>query len=281
MENEGVGYEEESEGQEQSDINDHYEKENNIEDIFEPGYDDFLLKNEDEIMIDHDVPERLLVKYKDRPEESDMREYLKEESQWIYEKLREQLDERKQDSKVKESIYKVLELLRIEYCEIMYIYYYKKCIWASDLSLDLLWKIYQLDDEWTIIKNMKKQLVEVIFPQLESLEAEIEPSVHRLLEDTTDIKTLRYIKEYADHQLLKKGKVTKKESKRSTLTKTIMEVSQHNDIISFIEKDRVWLTPAQFYENIREMNQKYKPKTPTLNPKDEIENFVKNRPYLN
>ena len=47
-----------------------------------------LLKNEDEIIIDHDVPERLLIKYRDRQEETDLKDYLKEEAQWIYEKLR-------------------------------------------------------------------------------------------------------------------------------------------------------------------------------------------------
>ena len=41
----------------------------------------------------------------------------------------------------------------------MYIYYYKRSIWFNDLSLDILWRIYELDDEWAIIKNMKKHLV--------------------------------------------------------------------------------------------------------------------------
>jgi hypothetical protein len=50
--------------------------------------------------------------------------------------------------------------------------------------------------------------------------------------------------------------------------------------MNFMEKDRVWLTPAQLFENIKDKVQKYKPKSPVLNPKEEIESYVKNRPYL-
>lgn len=49
--------------------------------------------------------------------------------------------------------------------------------------------------------------------------------------------------------------------------KTIIEICQHNDIMTFMEKDRCWLTPAQLYENIRDKTQRYKPKSPVLNPK--------------
>lgn len=78
---------------------------------------------------------------------------------------------------------------------------------------------------------------------------------------------MRYIKEYADFQLMKKGQLKRKEGRKSTVTKTIIEISQHNDILNFMEKERVWLTPAQLYENIRDKNQRYKPKSPVLNPK--------------
>jgi hypothetical protein len=48
----------------------------------------------------------------------------------------------------------------------MYIYYYKRLIWENELTLDLLWRIYQLDDEWASIKDMKRHLSEVAFQQL-------------------------------------------------------------------------------------------------------------------
>lgn len=67
---------------------------------------------------------------------------------------------------MKETIYRVLEILSIDFCEIMYIYYYKRLIWENELTLDLLWRIYQLDDEWASIKDMKRHLSEVAFQQL-------------------------------------------------------------------------------------------------------------------
>ena len=152
-----------------------------MEDIFEPGYDEFLLKNEDDMIIDYDVPERLLIKFKDRLEDKEVKEELKEEAQWVYDKLKDKFDERRAD-KIKETIFRVLELLRVEYCEIMYIYYYRRLVWEPDLKLESLWKIYQLDDEWAIIRQMKKQLGEVRFPALESQNVEIHPNVTKLLE---------------------------------------------------------------------------------------------------
>ena len=79
---------------------------------------------------------------------------------------------------------------------------------------------------------------------------------------------------------MKKGKVSRKEGKRSETTRMIIEIGQHDDIINFVEKDKIWITPGQFLENIKAQSQIHKPKTPRLNPKDEIDLLNKNRPFL-
>lgn len=82
--------------------------------------------------------------------------------------MRDKFDDRRHD-RVKERILKVLELIRIEYCEVMYIYYYRRLVWSDELTLEHLWKIYQLDDEWATVKELKKGLNETTMRFLNNL----------------------------------------------------------------------------------------------------------------
>ena len=67
----------------------------------------------------------------------------------------------KRASNLKERIMKVLEFLRVNNFEIMFIYKYKKhdinyC--EPELMLSDLWEIYEFDAEWLIINQKRKEL---------------------------------------------------------------------------------------------------------------------------
>lgn len=49
---------------------------------------------------------------------------------------------------IKKKILKVIELIRNNHCEVMYIYFYKRTEYMPDLNLKHLWKIYELDKDW-------------------------------------------------------------------------------------------------------------------------------------
>lgn len=135
-----------------------YGQHNEVEDVFEPaGLEEIYIKKEDELIAKADIPERLQLKFKGRLEDKDIKEELPEEARWIFERMRDKFDEKRHD-RIKEKILKVLALIRIEYCEVMYIYYYRRLVWSDELTLEHLWRIYQLDDEWATVKELKKGL---------------------------------------------------------------------------------------------------------------------------
>lgn len=74
------------------------------------------------------------------------KEDRKSEAKWIFDKLKQQghfdtCEERECLKKIEN----VLNALNQEHLEIMYIYYYRKKIWADELNLSLLIKIEEID----------------------------------------------------------------------------------------------------------------------------------------
>jgi hypothetical protein len=131
-----------------------------LKDIYEPAELEQMYETEaDQGIIATDVPERLQMRYKAKfPDNVE----LIEEANWIFEKLKviKSLppDENK-TMELKSKIMKVLEHLRINNFEIMYIYNYKK----QDLhlgnnpllTLEDLWELYDLDQEWGVIYSKR------------------------------------------------------------------------------------------------------------------------------
>jgi hypothetical protein len=52
----------------------------------------------------------------------------------------------------------VLLAMHREHLEIMYIYYYRKKLWANTLNLGLLMRIEDIDEEWMTFKKEMKSL---------------------------------------------------------------------------------------------------------------------------
>lgn len=67
----------------------------------------------------------------------------------------------------------------------MFIYYYRRKIFADILSRDDLWKIYSLDQEWFAFKeqfnNLRDKLMNVIFSFQEM------PRLENMIQQTVDI----------------------------------------------------------------------------------------------
>lgn len=200
--------------------------------------------------------------------------------------MKDRFEERRYD-RVKEKILKVLELIRVELCEVMYIYYYRRLVYADELNLECLWKIYQLDEEWAVVKELKRDLSENTIQFLKSLDMEIHPSVNRLLEEANDIRTLKLLQEYVEFELFRKksdmkkrkmdteeeGAVVegatfrKKDKKRlPPRANLVAEVEKQHDLVRAIKKDKFFITPAELFENIELKVQKYRPYTPNVNP---------------
>lgn len=75
----------------------------------------------------------------------------------------------------------------------MYIYQYRKKIWADELNLTLLMKIQEIDEEWLSFKKdyneIKKDFEEVI-PSF----IEVPRSLEEAFNTCTDSKILKYFK---------------------------------------------------------------------------------------
>ena len=72
---------------------------------------------------------------------------LIDETKWIYQKL--QSSKKHSNEKTLETkILKVLEFIRINHMEVMYLYFYKKQEIFPEINLEDLWAIYDLDQEY-------------------------------------------------------------------------------------------------------------------------------------
>jgi hypothetical protein len=72
---------------------------------------------------------------------------LIDETKWIYQKLypsKKHSNEKTLETK----ILKVLEFIRIHHMEVMYLYFYKKQEIFPEITLEDLWTIYDLDQEY-------------------------------------------------------------------------------------------------------------------------------------
>lgn len=74
----------------------------------------------------------------------------------------------------------------------MYVYYYRRRLFADVFNRQDLWKIYKLDQEWFVFKEqfnkLRDNLVSVIFSFQEM------PRLEDMLQKTIDIEKLKYFR---------------------------------------------------------------------------------------
>lgn len=132
------------------------ERRDNLKGIFEPEeIQEKYQTEEDRLIIEKDEPERLQLRFKNRPMPDNPE--LIEETNWLVERIMMKNGiTSKETVNLKNKVHKVLEYLRLAGCEIMYIWTHKKHEVTSDkksefekheyeLKLSDLWYIYDLD----------------------------------------------------------------------------------------------------------------------------------------
>lgn len=130
---------------------------------------------EDKLVADTDVPERLqlLNRHREDPTQAE----LTEEAEWMLKQLSSHrgLSE-KEEERLDQRLLILLQLMRLNHFEVMYIWMYKQ----QDFSLDIrkhpgayqlkladLWFVYEMDQEWRTIWA-KKDIIEKLFSLLQN-----------------------------------------------------------------------------------------------------------------
>jgi hypothetical protein len=49
-----------------------------------------------------------------------------------------------------------------DHLEIMYIFFYRKKIYADYLNLEVLWKIQEFDEEWYSIREKQRKVIDYL-----------------------------------------------------------------------------------------------------------------------
>lgn len=254
---------------------------------------------EDRVIIEKDEPERLQMRFKNRPMPDNPE--LIEETNWLVEKIMMKNSINSKDTvNLKSKVHKVLEYLRLAGCEIMYIWTHKKHDVTSDkkgdfekneyqLKLSDLWYIYDLDLEWMHIYKMRKNIQNLI-NNLESY-FQISKNVKNSFRSCYDMNLLKYYLHYVVYQLKKyvddqeinkiladdpndyesKGSKHKKMTKRN-YAKAVMKLNLHE------VGNQIFITPDQMAENMIVGDQRFRPKIINDTP-DKIANEYSNPSY--
>ena len=188
------------------------ERLNNLKGIFEPEeIQEKYQTEEDRFIIDKDEPERLQIRFKNRPMPDNPE--LIEETNWLVERIMMKNGiTSKETVNLKNKVHKVLEYLRLAGFEIMYIWTHKKHEVTSDkksdferneyeLKLSDLWYIYDLDLEWMHIYQ-RRRYIKTLLEKLESF-IPVQKVVKSTFQSTYDLKQLTFYLDYVQFQLKK------------------------------------------------------------------------------
>lgn len=233
----------------------------------------------DKEIINKDQPERLQLRFKGRKPMSN--EEMVEETNWIIQRLVKKNGLHKDDANyLYEKVLKILEFMRIQYFEVMFIWKYKRHEIVSidqqnpheyELKLGDLWFIYQLDQEWDKLLS-KKQAVQKMLNFLHT-KIGLSERVQGLLQHSYDKKTINYIYEYAEYnirkhfdddeyyQLLEKKSNLKKFKKRN-FSREIIKYGLNT------VADAISLTADQFADNVADEKKIHSP--PVIEEKPDI-----------
>jgi transcription elongation factor SPT6 len=112
------------------------------------------ITRKDEGIKQSDVPERLQLRFPNRPipEERD----LVNEATWIHKFL--SLPEGLESEKVVPKIANVLRNLLVNRMEIPFILNYRRDYWVPELEASHLWEIFDLDEKWFYLQSRKESL---------------------------------------------------------------------------------------------------------------------------
>lgn len=196
--------EEQDEGNETEEINQLYKTLNPEE------QKKLMLTKKDQEMNKKDIPERLQMKFEQRKDFSE--EHLVHEAKWIVKKLL--LKKNLPDTyltKLQVKVYSVLDNLVSKSHEIMYIWMYLRHEITSnrkgslhfdqneELSLDDLWTIYFLDEEWQKCSELKISCNK--FMQLLETKMSFDPTTRQVLESSHNLEHLMISYEFLKFKL--------------------------------------------------------------------------------
>ncbi|XP_049849266.1 transcription elongation factor SPT6-like [Schistocerca gregaria] len=130
---------------------------------FEPSLlEKHFLTTEDKVIRETDVPERLQLRFPNRPAMSD--EDFKNEAKWIYDNvfLFGDTPNPHQAEKVIEKVENVLKFFLRDHFEVPFIARYEKESWMPELTREQLWTIYDWDEKWFYRESRKLSLKQLI-----------------------------------------------------------------------------------------------------------------------
>ena len=174
-------------------------KKKTLVDIFEPDEIEEKFATEDDNMIKFaDIPERLQLRYKNRPTVS--ANELQAEAVWVLEKMKK-LKNNPLSEIHRNKIYKALENLRVNHLEVMFQAFYRKNELLPEISVNDLWEIYELDEEWGSFYAEKEQIKKDMLSLENHLK--ISKSITDLFVNTFDKYHLDFIQEFISYHLSK------------------------------------------------------------------------------
>jgi hypothetical protein len=74
----------------------------------------------------------------------------------------------------------------------MYIFYYRKKIYADYLNLEVLWKIQELDEEWHIFREKQKKILDFLEIFLPS-NYDVPREIVEFANVCPDLRSLKYV----------------------------------------------------------------------------------------
>ncbi|KAH3765056.1 transcription elongation factor SPT6 [Pelomyxa schiedti] len=143
-----------------------------IQEVFEPSLiKERLITPEDRAIRDHDQPERLQLRFPKSQHVKHAKNPLKE-AEWIYQRLFKSREDANQSEvliikdKVVPKIHSVLNFLHTEHFEVPYIQHYKKDFIFPEITANDLWNIYDDDEIYIHMLNVKQTVKRMLTAQM-------------------------------------------------------------------------------------------------------------------
>ena len=177
-------------------------KKKTLKDDFEPGNIEIEhnLSEEDKIIINTDIPERLQLRVSLKNQTNETKELIDEEAKWIFEKFRLQRNSFPNENMHKK-IHRALNFIKNQHFEVLYLNFYKKHELYPEVQLSELWEIYELDEEWAHILSLRS-CVKANLSILENF-MEIPKAITDFLTSCNDKASLNNLQDYAIFHLSK------------------------------------------------------------------------------
>jgi len=175
-------------------------KKKTLKDDFEPGSfePDVIISEGDIEIIKTDIPERLQSRVRKGEEHNN--EAIMEEAKWICEQFKSQRNSFPNDNLMKK-VQKVLGFLKVSHYEVLFQNFYRKNELFPEIQLSELWEIFDLDEEWDKLRNLKS-CVKANLKLLENF-MEIPKSILEFVEQVLDKTSLNNLQDYTIFHLSK------------------------------------------------------------------------------